>query len=90
MIFTQIKSLITLPAFKKHVGRWLLREVIGRLANTKEEKNIYILDISDASLADANFFNWPRKILTGLGSINPGKFITLEIGAKHHNQSKLP
>lgn len=78
-----IKSRITLPAFRKFVDRWLLREIIGRLTNTSKNQHTFIMDISDASLADANFFNWLRKLLTGLDSVNSGKFIVMEIDTKH-------
>jgi len=78
-----IKSSITDPAFKKFVDRWLLREIIGRLSNSSKNKYTFILDISDASLADAGFFNWLRKLLTGLDARNPGKFIVMEIDIKH-------
>lgn len=78
-----IKSRITDPAFKKFVDRWLLREIIGRLSNSSNNKYSFIVDISDASLADAGFFNWLRKLLTGLDDRNPGKFIVMEIDIKH-------
>ena len=81
----EIKSLIVLPAFRKFVDRWLLREIIGRLANSSNNKHTFIVDISDASLSDANFFNWLRKLLTGLDSKSPGKHIIMEIDVKHLN-----
>jgi len=75
----QIKAQITLPSFQKFVDRWILREVIGRVTNTDKNQYTFIVNISDASIADANFFNWLRKLLTGLDSKNPGKFLALEI-----------
>ncbi len=78
-----IKSRIILPAFRKFVDRWLLREIIGRLTNNTKNQHTFIIEISDASLADATFFNWLRKLLAGLDSINPGKSIVMEIDTKH-------
>jgi EAL domain-containing protein (putative c-di-GMP-specific phosphodiesterase class I) len=74
---------IKVPEFRKFVDRWLLREVFGRLINSKNNRYTFIVDISDASLADAGFFNWLRKLLTGLDAKNPGKYLVLEINAKH-------
>jgi len=79
----EIMDGIKLPEFRKFVDRWLLREIFGRLINSKNNRYTFIVDISDASLADAGFFNWLRKLLTGMDEKNPGKYLVLEINAKH-------
>ncbi len=79
----EIMDGIKLPEFRKFVDRWLLREIFGRLINSKNNRYTFVVDISDASLADAGFFNWLRKLLTGMDAANPGKYLVLEINAKH-------
>lgn len=79
----EIRSHLTTPEFQKYVDRWLLREIIGMLTSRDRITESFIMKISDASLADAGFFNWLRNLLTGLDSKNPGRFMILEIDCKH-------
>jgi len=79
---TAVTSQIITPDFRKFVDRWLLREIIGKLTNTEKIHFTFILDISDASLSDAGFFTWLRKLLSGLEAKNPGKYLALEINSK--------
>ena len=74
-------SQVNTPELHKYVDRWLIREVIGILTNKEKITDTFIIKISDASLADAGFFNWLRKLFTGLDSKNLGKFICMEINA---------
>ena len=76
------QSQITFPEFQKFVDRWILREIIGRLVNDQKDMYPFIIKISDASLADATFFNWLRKMMTGLDTRKPGKNIAIEIALK--------
>ncbi|MGH8245710.1 MAG: EAL domain-containing protein, partial [Gammaproteobacteria bacterium] len=70
-----------LPAFCKYIDRWLLRETIGRVVNSENRRHVFVLNISEASLADPSLFNWLRKALTGLDACRPGKYIALEVAA---------
>lgn len=70
-----------LPAFRKYIDRWLLRETIGRVVNSEGRSHTLVLNISEASLADPSLFNWLRKALTGLDACRPGKCIVLEVVA---------
>jgi CheY-like chemotaxis protein/EAL domain-containing protein (putative c-di-GMP-specific phosphodiesterase class I) len=79
---TAVTSQIITPDFRKFVDRWLLREIIGKLTNTEKIHFTFILDISDASLSDAGFFTWLRKLLSGLEAKNPGRYLALEINSK--------
>ena len=76
-----IRPQISTPDFKKYVDRWILRDAIGTLTNKDKMNQTFIINISDASLADSDFFNWLRGLLQGLDSKNPGKYISLEINA---------
>ena len=78
-VFNQVASV---PAFRKFLDRWMLRETIGRLVNKQNEQYIFFLKISSESIADATFFNWLRKILKELDKNSPGKQIILEISAR--------
>lgn len=70
------------PAFRKFLDRWMLREIIGRLVSKQHEQYLFFVKISSESIADATFFNWLRKLLKGLDKNSPGKQIILEISAK--------
>ncbi|MBF8268838.1 MAG: hypothetical protein HW386_547 [Gammaproteobacteria bacterium] len=78
----ELKKVAGVPAFRKFLDRWMLREIIGRLVNRKHEGYIFFINISAESIADATFFNWLRTLLKGLDKINPGKQIILEISAR--------
>ncbi|NNE38293.1 MAG: EAL domain-containing protein, partial [Gammaproteobacteria bacterium] len=78
-----LRDKVTSKEFKMYIDRWILRDVIGNLSIKDSIKDSFIINISDASLADASFFNWFRKILTGLDSKNLGKYIMLEINNDH-------
>ncbi|MBI2969872.1 MAG: EAL domain-containing protein [Gammaproteobacteria bacterium] len=71
----------TSPVFRKFIDRWLLRETIGRIVGSKRRGKVFILRISEASLADPSLFNWLRKTLTGVDASRPGRSIALEIAA---------
>jgi len=75
----EVRLQVNSPEFRKFVDRWTLQEIIGRLTNSENNRYTFIIDISDASLADAGFFNWLRKLLTGLESKTPGRNIVFEI-----------
>ncbi len=77
----EIRPGINTPDFRKFVDRWSLQEIIGRLTSNENNRYTFIIQISDASLADATLFNWLRKLLSGLDSRNPGKSIAVEIAA---------
>jgi len=68
------------PALRKHIDRWMLREIIGRIINGTGE-HLFLLHISRDSLADPSLFNWLRTLLSGLDQIRPGSRIALEIDA---------
>lgn len=70
------------PAFRQFIDRWLLRESIGRIVNSSEQKNTLMLRISGASLADQGLFNWLRRLLSGLDERRPGSSIALEVSAE--------
>jgi len=70
------------PAFRKFLDRWMLREIIGRLVSRQHEQYLFFMNISAESIADATFFNWLRKVLKDLDKNSPGKQIILEISAK--------
>lgn len=53
-------------AFKKFVDRWMLREAIARVIKNEARKTIFLLRLSEASLADAYLFNWLRKHLASV------------------------
>lgn len=53
-IFSQVGDV---PAFLKYIDRWMLREAIGRAVNSSQNQFVFIMKISDASLADATLFN---------------------------------
>ncbi len=77
-----LRSKINSKEFQMYIDRWILREIIGTLSIKKNITDSFIVNISDASLADASFFTWFRTMLTGLDSKNIGKYILLEIDAK--------
>ncbi|MGK0296804.1 MAG: EAL domain-containing protein (putative c-di-GMP-specific phosphodiesterase class I) [Gammaproteobacteria bacterium] len=78
----EIRSHLSTAEFQKFVDHWLLREVIGMLANKQKTTDTFIIKLSDVSLSNAGFFNWLRKLLTGLDAFNPGKYIVLQIDSK--------
>ncbi|TAJ93414.1 MAG: EAL domain-containing protein [Gammaproteobacteria bacterium] len=53
-------------AFKKFVDRWMLREAIARVIKNEARKTIFLLRLSEASLADAYLFNWLRQHLASV------------------------
>ena len=77
----QLQKVAGVPAFRKFLDRWMLREIIGRLVNRQHEQYVFFLHLSAESIADATFFNWLRKLLKGLDKNDPGKQIFLEISA---------
>ena len=77
------------PEFQKFIDRWLLRETIGRVVNNPKSERLFVIRISEASLADPGLFNWLRKMLGGLEKQRPGKSIALEMTASEFaNQRK--
>jgi EAL domain-containing protein (putative c-di-GMP-specific phosphodiesterase class I)/DNA-binding response OmpR family regulator len=77
------------PDFQKFIDRWLLRETIGRVVNNPGSDQVFIIRISEPSLADPGLFNWLRKLLSGLDKQRPGKSIALEMSAPDFtNQQK--
>ena len=75
----ELNKEIKIPAFEKFIDRWMLRETISRITNKENNQYVFILNISGASLSDATFFNWIRKMLTGIESRAPGNQIILEM-----------
>ena len=78
----ELKKVAGVPVFRKFLDRWMLREIIGRLVNRKHEGNVFFINISAESIADATFFNWLRTLLKGLDKNSPGKQIILEISTR--------
>ena len=76
-----LQQVAGVPAFRKFLDRWMLREIIGRLVSRQHEQYVFFLHLSAESVADATFFNWLRKLLKGLDKNDPGKQIFLEIAA---------
>ena len=81
MAATELNKVTDMPVFRKFIDRWMLREIIGRIASRVNEKYDFFVNISADSIADATFFNWLRKLLKGLDKNNPGKQIIFEISA---------
>ncbi|MFT5351043.1 MAG: EAL domain-containing protein (putative c-di-GMP-specific phosphodiesterase class I), partial [Gammaproteobacteria bacterium] len=77
-IMSRVKKV---PSFPKYIDRWMLREAIGRAAHSSHDRYVFLMKISDASLADATLFNWLRELLSGLGKSHPGRAVALEISA---------
>jgi EAL domain-containing protein (putative c-di-GMP-specific phosphodiesterase class I)/FixJ family two-component response regulator len=77
-------------AFLKYIDRWMLREAIGRAVNSSQNEFVFVMKISDASLADATLFNWLRQLLSGLEKSNPGQAITLEISGDSFASHQKP
>jgi EAL domain-containing protein (putative c-di-GMP-specific phosphodiesterase class I)/FixJ family two-component response regulator len=78
------------PAFFKYIDRWMLREAIGRAVNSNQSQFLFIMKISDASLADTTLFNWLRQLLSGLEKSHPGRSITFEISADSFASHQKP
>ncbi len=78
------------PDFRKFIDRWLLRETIGRVVSHKPDKYLFLLRLSEASLADPGLFNWLRKLLAGLDKRQPGKSIALELAASDFVELEKP
>ena len=68
----------------------MLREAIGRAVNSSQNEFVFVMKISDASLADATLFNWLRQLLSGLEKSNPGQAITLEISGDSFASHQKP
>ncbi len=51
-----LRNKVTSKELKMYIDRWILREIIGALSIKENIKDSFIIDISDASLADASFF----------------------------------
>lgn len=66
---------------QQFTDRWILREIIGRIANSDEFRvgKIYLIPIGEAWLADITLFTWLKKLLTGIENIRPGNSIALEL-----------
>ncbi len=77
-ILEQVKDI---PAFLKYINRWMLREAIGRALHSVQTNYLFVMKISEASLADATLFNWLKDLLAGLDDNNPGQAVALEISA---------
>lgn len=75
----EIQTALDTTDIQKYIDRWMLRESIGRIVNGNYGQCIFLLKLSAASLADATFFNWLRKLLSGLHEQNPGRYIFMEI-----------
>jgi CheY-like chemotaxis protein/EAL domain-containing protein (putative c-di-GMP-specific phosphodiesterase class I) len=78
------------PDFRKFIDRWLLRETIGRVVSHKPDRYLFLLRLSEASLADPGLFNWLRKLLAGLDKRQPGKSIALELAAADFVELQKP
>lgn len=86
----QIYRAASAPTFRKFIDRWLLRETIGRVVNSRQDKYLFLLRLSEASLADPGLFNWLRKLLAGLDKQQPGKSIALELAAADFAELEKP
>ena len=82
MSANEFNQVAGVPAFRKFLDRWMLREIIGRLVSKQHEQYIFFMKLSSESIADATFFNWLRKLLKDLDKNSPGKQIILELSAR--------
>ena len=78
------------PAFRKFIDRWMLREAIGRVVNSKAGEYLFVVRLSQASLADPSLFNWLRNLLAAVEARQPGKSMALEIAADDYAALQKP
>ena len=81
MSAAEINKSTPAPAFRKFIDRWMLREAIGRAVNSEAGQYLFIVRLSQASLADPSLFNWLRNLLASVEARQPGHSMALEIGA---------
>lgn len=86
-IYAQVSDI---PAFFQYIDRWMLKESLARVLNSPDSNYIFMLTISEASLADATLFNWLRELLSGLEASNPGHSIGLEIKSADFSARQKP
>jgi EAL domain-containing protein (putative c-di-GMP-specific phosphodiesterase class I)/ActR/RegA family two-component response regulator len=78
------------PAIRKFIDRWMLRETIGRVVNNEAGRYLFIVRLSQASLADSTLFNWLRNLLAAVEARQPGKSMALEIAADDYAALQKP
>jgi EAL domain-containing protein (putative c-di-GMP-specific phosphodiesterase class I) len=78
------------PALRQFIDRWQLRETIGRVVRQQRQRYLFLLRLSEASLADPGLFNWLRKLLAGFDKQQPGKSIGLEVAATDFLELEKP
>jgi EAL domain-containing protein (putative c-di-GMP-specific phosphodiesterase class I)/ActR/RegA family two-component response regulator len=81
MSAAEINKSTQAPAFRKFIDRWMLREAIGRAVNSEAGQYLFIVRLSQASLADPSLFNWLRSLLAAVEARQPGRSMALEIAA---------
>jgi EAL domain-containing protein (putative c-di-GMP-specific phosphodiesterase class I)/FixJ family two-component response regulator len=86
----EILDNIATQAFQQFIDRWMLREAMGRVVNSEQERYLFLLRLSRASLADPGLFNWLRKLLAAFESRRPGQSIALEISADDFTALQKP
>lgn len=71
---------------QKLLDRWMLRQTIGRIIsfhNQKQQGPVFLIKLSEESFADSSLFNWLQtKLMKSLGSLDPGKFLYIEVPAE--------
>ena len=77
-----VMQAVETDAFRKFVDRWMLRESIARVINTRMRRTVFLLHLSEASLADSHLFDWLRKHLAGSRDHLPEHSIVPLIPAK--------
>jgi len=77
----QLMKLIRSETLQQYVDRWKLKELLARIVgNEKSGSDInYMLDISEAWLADISLFNWLKDLLGKLCPLQPGKNLILAV-----------
>lgn len=70
---------------QKLLDRWMLREGVGRvlqLSQQTDQRHLFLIKISDESVADANLFNWlQNKLMKRVAKQEPSKSIIIEVTA---------
>jgi EAL domain-containing protein (putative c-di-GMP-specific phosphodiesterase class I) len=85
-----IYAAATVPALRQFIDRWQLRETIGRVVRQQRQRYLFLLRLSEASLADPGLFNWLRKLLAGFDKQQPGRSIGLEVAASDFRELEKP
>lgn len=90
----QLSKLVRSEILQQYIDRWKLKELLARVAgNEKPGWNVnYMLEMSEAWLADISLFNWLKDLLGKLEPLQPGKrlilAIPLDILNRHSTRAK--